>query len=117
MDNSGDNIRVSQLYSGVASRKYEESHPWLTFHFDSKQLGTPTWAHLGECFSKCQHLVGAPLKPGVAYNLAQIYLRRGALASAVIEGNSLSEAEVKEILDKKRSYLNLNNIWNRKFET
>jgi Fic family protein len=34
--------------------------------------------------------------------LAEIYLRRGALASAAIEGNTLSEAEVEQILDKKQ---------------
>jgi Fic family protein len=102
VDNCMDNIKVSQLYSGMESRKYEASHPWLTFDFDSKRLGRLTWAHLGECFSKCQHLVGTPLKPAVADKLAQIYLRRGALASAAIEGNSLSEVEVSQILDQKK---------------
>ncbi len=86
----------------MQSRKYEETHPWLTFAFDANRLGVPTWTHLGECFSKCQHLIGTPLKPAFADKLAEIYLRRGALASAAIEGNSLSEAELGEILDKKK---------------
>jgi Fic family protein len=86
----------------MSPRKYEESHPWIKFHFESGRIGFPTWAHLGESFSKCQHLVGTPLKPGVASSLAKIYLQRGALASAAIEGNSLSESEVREILDKKK---------------
>ena len=83
-------------------RKYEDSHSWVTFNFDANRLGVQTWAQLGECFSKCQHLVGTPLKPALADELAKIYLRRGALASAAIEGNSLSEAEVEEILDQKK---------------
>ncbi len=102
LDKSMDNIRARQLYSGMEIRKYEDSHSWVTFNFDSKRLGVQTWAQLGECFSKCQHLVGAPLKPALADELAKIYLRRGALASAAIEGNSLSEAEVEEILDQKK---------------
>jgi Fic family protein len=86
----------------MPNRKYEDSHSWVTFNFDTKRLGVQTWAQLGECFSKCQHLVGTPLKPSLADELAKIYLRRGALASAAIEGNSLSEAEVEEILDQKK---------------
>lgn len=83
-------------------REYENSHSWITFNFDTKRIGVETWVQLGECFSKCQHLVGTPLKPTLADELAKIYLRRGALASAAIEGNSLSEAEVIEILDQKK---------------
>ncbi len=86
----------------MENRKYENSHPWLTFQFDANRLGVLTWAHLGECFSKCQHLVGTPLKPTFADKLAEIYLRRGALASAAIEGNSLSEDDVEQIFDQKK---------------
>lgn len=86
----------------MPNRKYEETHPWVTFNFDTKRLGVQTWTHLGECFSKCQHLIGTPLKPAVSDKLAQIYLRRGALASAAIEGNTLSEAELEEILDQRK---------------
>ena len=60
-----------------------------------------TWARLGESYSKCQHLVGVPLMPGVADKLSEIYLRRGALASAAIEGNTLSEKQVEDILVNK----------------
>lgn len=62
-----------------------------------------TWAHLGESYSKCQHLMGVPLKPGIADDLANIYLRRGALASAAIEGNTLSEEEVEDIIVNEKS--------------
>ncbi|KAA9133717.1 Fic family protein [Microbacterium caowuchunii] len=83
-------------------RAYEESHPWITFNFETRSLGEVVWAHLGESYSKCQHLIGAPLQPRVAWDLARVYMRRGALASAAIEGNTLSEDEVNDILDNKR---------------
>ncbi|MCU1580267.1 MAG: Fic family protein [Rhodoglobus sp.] len=78
--------------------QYLSSHPWLTFKFDSRELPTPLWAHLGESYSKCQHLVGTPLQPSVALRLSEVYLRRGALSSAAIEGNTLNEQEVEDIL-------------------
>lgn len=83
-------------------RAYTSSHPWITFNFDTRSLGEVVWAHLGESFSKCQHLIGAPLQPRVAWDLARVYMRRGALASAAIEGNTLSEDDVNEILDNNR---------------
>ena len=87
-----------------ASRSYEDAHPWITFEFDaSKQLHAMAWAHLGEGFSKCQHLIGTPLQPGVALHLSGVYMRRGALASAAIEGNTLSEDEVEEIFVNNKS--------------
>jgi Fic family protein len=84
-------------------RVYATTHSWLTFNFDTDQLNSITWAHLGESYSKCQHLVGTPLQPRVAWDLAGVYMRRGALASAAIEGNTLSEDEVNDIfVNEKR---------------
>ena len=89
----------------LTSRSYEASHPWITFTVEKyiDKLNRMTWAHLGESYSKCQHLVGVPLKPGLAVELADIYLRRGALASAAIEGDTLNEEQVKEIIVNNRS--------------
>lgn len=53
---------------------------------------------LGEAMSKCQHLAGVPLKPGIAQMLATIYLARGVQATTAIEGNTLSEDEVQSIV-------------------
>jgi Fic family protein len=86
----------------MEKRLFEDTHPWLTFKVDLLPIGSLTWAQLGECYSKCQHLIGTPLKPMMAARLAQIYLRRGALASAAIEGNTLNEAEMSQVLDKKK---------------
>lgn len=85
------------------SRAYERDHPWITYKFDAKnELNPLTWVHLGEGFSKCQHLIGTPLQPTVASRLSGIYMRRGALASAAIEGNTLSEDEVEDIFVRQK---------------
>jgi Fic family protein len=84
-------------------RTYESSHPWLTFNFEPAKLSPIAWAHLGESYSKCQHLAGTPLKPGVARRLSEVFLRRGALASAAIEGNTLNEQQVEDIVVHNKS--------------
>lgn len=86
----------------MSKRLFEDSHPWLTFRVDLDEIKPLTWAQLGECYSKCQHIIGTPLKPMMAARLAQIYLRRGALASAAIEGNTLNEEEFDQVHDKKK---------------
>lgn len=82
-------------------RRYEQQNPWLTFQHkvELNQL----WAHMGEAHSKCQHLFGTPLQPGLADRLASVYLRKGALATTAIEGNTLSEEQLDDVLDRGRS--------------
>jgi Fic family protein len=84
-------------------RAYESSHEWLTFKFDPDKLSSIAWAHLGESYSKCQHLSGTPLQPTVAMHLSEVFLRRGALASAAIEGNTLNEEQVEDIVVRNKS--------------
>ena len=90
---------LNQLMS--EPRKYLKSHPWLTFAHESitSSLTQGTWLKLGECFSKCQHLLGAPISPGKAQEISQIYMRRGAWATAQIEGNTLTESQLDGLLD------------------
>ena len=81
-------------------RGYEKSHSWLTFRIPELVRANPRlWAQLGECQSKCEHVAGVPLRPDVALNLHRIYMAKGALATTAIEGNTLSEAEVLQVLD------------------
>lgn len=81
------------LFGKEEDRPYLKSHPWLRFTLDLKVSPIRLWTLLGECASKCAHLAGVPLRPDTATELAQIYLAKGALASAAIEGNTLTEAE------------------------
>ena len=81
-------------------RRYQESHPWITFEAtDINDLGPKAWMLLGEARSKCEHLAGAPLRRDVADRLYTLALVRGAQATTAIEGNTLTEDQVAGILD------------------
>lgn len=81
--------------------KYEASHPWLKFTLQLPQNDSRLWLILGEIASKVQHLSGAPLRPDVADDLHRIYLAKGVLATTAIEGNTLSEEQVRQLIDGK----------------
>ena len=73
--------------------EYRRSHPWLAFSLNLGLFTPRLWSLLGECQSKCEHLAGVPLRPSTAKSRTQVYLAKGALASAAIEGNTLTEDE------------------------
>jgi Fic family protein len=81
--------------------KYETSHPWIKFSLQLPHDDSRLWLTLGEIASKVQHLSGAPLRPDVAENLHQIYLAKGVLATTAIEGNTLSEEQVRHLIEGK----------------
>ena len=78
--------------------EYKKTHPWLRFELDLRPLGATTWMLLGEAQSKCEHLAGVPLRPDTADRLHRLYLARGVLATTAIEGNTLNQKEVEQIL-------------------
>jgi Fic family protein len=82
-----------------SGRAYEKSHPWLTFSFDSRKLDWQTWLLLGEAKSKCEHVTGAPLLPETKDMLFGVFLAKGALGTTAIEGNTLTEDEVRRRID------------------
>jgi Fic family protein len=84
-----------------AQRRYTQSHPWLTFELDMKTAPPRLWIALGEAQSKCNHIAGVPLQPAIAKEMHCVYLARGLLATTAIEGNTLTENEVRGLLDKK----------------
>lgn len=84
-----------------ALRKYETSHPWLTFKLEMHKALPRLWIALGEAQSKCHHIAGTPIQPQIAKNMHAIYLARGLLATTAIEGNTLTEKEVRDLIDKK----------------
>jgi len=57
-----------------------------------------SWLLLGEAVSKTEHIAGVPLDPAAAKELHAVYLAKGALATTAIEGNTLTEDEVREHL-------------------
>jgi len=80
---------------------YLKTHPWMTFRADLREAPAELWILLGECQSKCEHISGVPLKPSVAQDLNQVYLAKGSLATTAIEGNTLTEEEVRRHLEGK----------------
>jgi Fic family protein len=82
-------------------RTYEKTHPWLTFSADLSRSPHNLWLMLGECQSKCEHIKNAPILPATADELLQIYLAKGTLGTTAIEGNTLTEQEVRAHLQGK----------------
>lgn len=81
------------------TKRYETTHPWLSFQVDLRAAGRALWIALGEVASKCEHLAGVPLIPAVSSRLHALYLAKGLQATTAIEGNSLSEEDVRAHLD------------------
>lgn len=79
---------------------YLESHPWITFEINLRELDYVTWMLLGEAISKCEHISGVPLQPEVARRLNGVYLTKGVHATTQIEGNTLSEDQVRKRIEK-----------------
>lgn len=76
-------------------RDYLATHPWIDFKFDLRKLEWLTYFRAGEAMSKCEHIAGAALMPEVSSQLHLIYLVKGVLATTAIEGNTMSEEQVR----------------------
>lgn len=80
---------------------YLDTHPWIKFGFNLEQARPELWLQLGEIRSKCDHLSGVPLVPETAQRLHTVFLAKGVHATAAIEGNTLTEEQVKGIIEKR----------------
>lgn len=80
------------------SRTYETTHPWLTFTLDLRNAPHTLWLLLGEAQSKAEHVAGVPLLPSVQEYFHQMFLAKGVFATTAIEGNTLSEQQVRQHL-------------------
>lgn len=88
----------------MADREYLRTHEFLDFHLPRSLTGNwGLWRMLGEANSKCDHIAGVPLKPAVAQRMMSVYLTKGAHATTAIEGNTLSEEEVAELVKGNRT--------------
>jgi len=85
----------------VTKRKYQETHPWITFRLNLRDVGWLLWVQLGEAASKCVHLTNVPLRPETSRQLQNLYLAKGAAATTAIEGNTLTEEEVLQHIEKR----------------
>jgi Fic family protein len=82
-----------------AEREYLRSHSQITFAVDLSRATPALWALLGEAKSKSEHVAMALLSPEASRELLSVYLTKGALATTAIEGNTLSEDEVRRIVE------------------
>jgi len=82
-------------------RTYERTHPWLKFSLNLLSAPHLFWLSLGEIRSKCEHIAGVPLPISMGDQLYQLYLARGIQATTAIEGNTLSEQQVRQQIEGK----------------
>ena len=80
-------------------RGYEHSHPWISFTVDLRPAAVRVWSLLGQAVAGCRQIAETALPPLAAAEMYRLYLSRGARATTAIEGNTLSEAQVRARLD------------------
>ncbi len=78
------------------SRKYQETHPHITFQLNLAAMPPRFWMLMGEARSKCDHISRVPLEPETSEKLHEVYFAKGIHATTAIEDNTLSEEEVRE---------------------
>ena len=78
---------------------YLRTHPWITFSADLRSAPVSLWMNLGEARSKFDHISGVPLRPDVAEELHKVYLAKGVHGTTAIEGNTLTEKEIRKHMD------------------
>lgn len=80
-----------------------ETHPYISFKVNLAQAPLTASLLLGEAKSKIEHIGNAPTLPEVQHEMHMLYLAKGIHATTAIEGNTLSEDEVRQIVEKKFS--------------
>ena len=61
------------------------------------RISQDIWFLLGQCRSIVKAIVNIPIEPAYLRYLYQVSLRKGAQATTAIEGNTLSEEEIKQL--------------------
>jgi Fic family protein len=72
------------------------THPWLTFTLDLREVKHDLWLILGKIQAKIEQIRGALMSPNLASEFRRIALVKGALATTAIEGNTLTQEEVEQ---------------------
>ncbi|MCY4527302.1 MAG: hypothetical protein OXB89_11930, partial [Anaerolineaceae bacterium] len=76
-------------------RTCERTHPWINFELNPGRLDASIWSLLDQARAKSSHIEGIALGPATTRELQLVSLVRAVRASAAIEGNPLSEAQVR----------------------
>jgi Fic family protein len=80
-------------------REYRKTHPQISFQPDFGAGNPVLWHLLGEAKSKAQHIAWSLLSPEASKELLHVYITKGMLGTTAIEGNTLSEAEARDVLE------------------
>ena len=78
-----------------------DKYPWISYKIDLRKMPYSFWFELGQCVSKCDHIRQIPLLPKIRDELHLIYLAKGVAATTAIEGNTLGEEKVLDIIKGK----------------
>lgn len=94
-------------------REYTRTHPWISFRHHLERADPVHWSLLGEAAARCDQVAQAILPPADAQAMHQLYLIKGVRATTAIEGNTLTEEQIKAQLEgrlelpRSRNYLKL----------
>ena len=80
-------------------REYTRTHPWISFRHHLERADPVHWSLLGEAAARCDQVAQAILPPADARAMRQLYLRKGVKATTAIEGNTLTEEQIKAQLE------------------
>lgn len=87
------------MSQGTESRTFQRTHPWISFELDFRRMPSAVWLLLGEISAMCEMLGVLPVNPDVRKEFYNCYLAKGAHATTAIEGNTLSEEQVRERME------------------
>lgn len=80
-------------------RAYEQTHPWLSFRLDLRQIPWPVWIRLGEAAALCDQLRIAALPAREGHLINYIARLHGIVANASLDGNTLGADQVDRLLE------------------
>ena len=85
----------------LGEREYLRTHSWINFRLDLRQVDPRLWVLLGQIVGYAEFLSRTLLPPKVAAEFARRYFAKGVRATVAIEGNTLSEAEVRAHIERE----------------
>ena len=79
------------------------SHDFINFPPRLGNLSPKMWMLMGEIQARIEQLATLPIPPAASEELRLIYLSQGVQATVAIEGSSLSDVEVRDIIEKDKT--------------
>lgn len=76
-------------------REYEKSHPWINFRLDLRRAPSSLWVLIGQAVAHCGEVAAATLPLNQTEKMNELYLIKGVQATTAIEGNTLTEEQIR----------------------